>query len=68
MDFLSWYDWITPTNPFASIFFGIIFTIIGGITVWVNTKRLKTVLVTAITGIAVTGIGVAILNAIGFYA
>ncbi|TXC93050.1 hypothetical protein FS935_02320 [Metabacillus litoralis] len=68
MDFLSWYDWITPTNPFASIFFGIIFTIIGGITVWVNTKRLKTVLVTAITGIAVTGIGVAILNTIGFYA
>ncbi|WP_409294112.1 hypothetical protein V1498_12805 [Peribacillus sp. SCS-26] len=62
MDFLSWYDWITPTNPFASIFFGIIFTIIGGITVWVNTKRLRTVLLTAITGIAVTGIGVAILK------
>jgi hypothetical protein len=68
MDFLSWYDWITPTNPLASLFFGILFTIIVGITVWVDTKQLRTVLVTAITGITVTGIGVAILNAVGFYA
>lgn len=67
MDFLSWYDWITPTNPLASIFFGILFTIILGITVWVDTKQLRTVFVTSITGIAVTGIGVIILNAIGFY-
>jgi type IV secretory pathway VirB6-like protein len=67
VDFLSWYDWITPTNPLASIFFGILFTIILGITVWVDTKQLRTVIVTAITGIAVTGIGVVILNAIGFY-
>jgi hypothetical protein len=67
MDFLSWYDWITPTNPLASIFFGILFTIILGITVWVDTKQLRTVFVTAITGFAVTGIGVVILNAIGFY-
>ncbi len=67
MDFLSWYDWITPTNPLASLFFGILFTIILGITVWLDTKQLRTVFVTAITGIAVTGIGVVILNAIGFY-
>ncbi|WP_121614167.1 hypothetical protein [Mesobacillus foraminis] len=68
MDFLSWYDWITPTNPIASIFFGVLFTFIVGITVWVDTKQSRTVIVTAITGIAVTGIGVIILNAIGFYA
>lgn len=68
MDFLSWYDWITPTNPLASLFFGILFTIILGITVWVDTKQLRTVFVIAITGIAVTGIGVIILNAIGCYA
>lgn len=67
MDFLSWYDWITPTNPFASIFFGILFTIIVGITVWFETKQLRTVLVTAVTGVIVTGVGVAILNAIGYY-
>lgn len=67
MDFLSWYDWITPTNPFASIFFGILFTIIVGITVWFDTKQLRTVLVTAVTGVIVTGVGVAILNAIGYY-
>lgn len=68
MDFLSWYDWLTPTNPLASIFFGMLFTIIAGITVWVDTKKRRTVLVTAITGITVTGIGVALLNAFGFYA
>ncbi len=68
MDFLSWYDWITPTNPLASMFFGILFTIILGITVWVDTKQIRTVIVTAITGVVVTGIGVVILNAIGFYA
>jgi hypothetical protein len=67
MDFLAWYDWITPTNPFASIFFGILFTIITGITVWVNTKQLRTVLVTTIIGLAATGIGVAILHVTGFY-
>ncbi|MBW3111651.1 hypothetical protein KYJ26_07415 [Bacillus sp. MCCB 382] len=67
MDFLSWYDWITPTNPLASIVFGLLFTFIGGITVWLNTKRVRTVMVAAFTGIAVTGIGVTILNIIGFY-
>ncbi|NMH68371.1 hypothetical protein HF072_06215 [Bacillus sp. RO3] len=68
MDFLSWYDWITPSNPLASIFFGMVFTIICGITVWVTTKQVRTVLVTAIAGVAVTGIGVVLLHAIGFYA
>jgi type IV secretory pathway VirB6-like protein len=68
MDFLNWYNWITPTNPFASLFFGILFTIILGITVWVETRRLKTVLVTTVTGVIITCIGVAVLNAIGYYA
>ncbi len=67
MDFLSWYDWIIPTNPFASLIFGIIFTTILGITVWVETKQFRTVLVTTVTGVVITGIGVAILNAIGYY-
>ncbi|MFD1020878.1 hypothetical protein [Thalassobacillus hwangdonensis] len=67
MLFLSWFDWITPTNPGAALFFGILFTVILGITVWVETKRFRTVMVTTLAGFAVTGIGVAILNAIGFY-
>lgn len=68
MDFVNWYDWITPTNPFASLLFGVLFTIILGITVWVETRQLKTFLITTITGIIITGIGVAVLNAIGYYA
>jgi hypothetical protein len=67
MDFLSWYDWITVTNPWASVFFGILFTIILVITVWLDTKRLRTVILTAITGTVVTAIGVTILYLVGFY-
>ncbi|WP_423410298.1 hypothetical protein AABM38_10375 [Heyndrickxia sp. MSNUG] len=67
MDFLSWYDWITPTNPFASLFFGVIFTVIIGITVWIDTKKLKTTTLAMIVGVFVTIFGVTILNFIGFY-
>lgn len=67
MNFISWFDWITPTNPFASLFFGMIFTIILGITVWVETRNVKTVLITTITGIIITGIGVSLLSVIGYY-
>ncbi len=68
MDFLSWYDWLTPTNPMASIFFGLIFTIIVGVTVWWDTRKMRSAFVAALTGILVTVVGVAILDAIGFYA
>ncbi|WP_261134436.1 hypothetical protein [Bacillus sp. Marseille-Q3570] len=68
LKFISWFDWITPTNPFASLFFGILFTVIIGITVWVETKTAKTVLVTTVTGTVVSILGVMILNSIGFYA
>lgn len=67
MDFLNWYDWITPTNPYASIFFGVIFTIIIAFVVWFDTKVIKTTLITFLSGLAVTVIGVIILNLIGFY-
>ncbi|GEN52320.1 hypothetical protein HFA01_05820 [Halobacillus faecis] len=67
MNLISWFDWITPTNPFASFFFGILFTIILGFTVWVETRNFKTVLITTSTGIVVTAIGVSLLNLIGYY-
>lgn len=67
MDFLNWYDWITPTNPYASIFFGVIFTIIIAFVVWFDTKEIKTTLITFLSGLGVTVIGVIILNLIGFY-
>lgn len=68
MDFLNWYDWITPTNPYASIFFGVLFTIIIAIIVWFESKRVKTTFITFLAGISLSVIGVIILNLIGFYA
>jgi len=37
MDWLQFYDLLTPTNPYAALFFGIIFTIIVAIVVWFET-------------------------------
>lgn len=67
MDFLNWYDWITATNPYASIFFGIIFAIVSALAVWLDTKKIRTTIVTVATGLGVTFIGVLLLNAIGYY-
>lgn len=67
MDFLNWYDLILPTNPFASIFFGVIFTIVIACIVWFDSKEMKTTVVTCLTGFSVTIIGVIILNVIGYY-
>ncbi|MBA2175843.1 hypothetical protein H0266_13175 [Halobacillus locisalis] len=68
MNMIQWFDWITPTNPLASLFFGILFTIILVVMVWFETRSVRTTFVTAITGILTTGIGVAVLRIIGFYA
>jgi hypothetical protein len=67
MDFLNWYDWIQPTNPFASIFFGVIFSVIITIIVWFDTKEAKTTGIVFAAGIVVTIIGVFLLNIIGYY-
>lgn len=66
--FINWYDWITPTNPYAALFFGILFTIIMGVIIWLETKERKTVVVAITAGVLTTIIGVAILNWLGFYA
>ncbi|KHE67946.1 hypothetical protein [Halobacillus sp. BBL2006] len=65
--FLQWVDWITPTSPLASFFFGVLFTTILGITIWFETKQPKMVFIAALTGIAVTFIGVSILTFLGYY-
>ncbi|WP_047984368.1 hypothetical protein [Ornithinibacillus californiensis] len=67
MDFLNWYDWIQPTNPFASILFGVIFSVIITIIVWFDTKEAKTTGIVFAAGIIVTIIGVFLLNIIGYY-
>ncbi|WP_210366962.1 hypothetical protein [Bacillus sp. REN3] len=67
MNFLNWYDWITPTNPYAAIFFGVLFTMILAITVWFDTKKIRTAAIAMATGLSVTLVGVLILKIIGFY-
>lgn len=67
MTLIHWYDWITPTNPYAAIFFGIIFTMIAVNTVWLDTKKSRNTVIAGITGLGVTMAGVWILNLIGFY-
>lgn len=67
MDFLNWYDLLGPTTPAAAIFFGIIITIIVSLTVWLDSKKLRTAGIAALTGICVTLVGVFVLNAAGFY-
>lgn len=67
MGFLSRYDWIQPTNPYAAVFFGIIFTIIIACVVWLDAKEIKTTVITFLTGLGITIIGVLILRLIGFY-
>jgi len=67
MEFLSWFDWIQPTHPFSSIFFGLLFSIIITFVVWFDTKETKTSAIVFTTGIIVTLIGVLFLNTIDFY-
>ncbi|WP_163970430.1 hypothetical protein [Oceanobacillus halotolerans] len=67
MGFVNWYDWIQPTNPYASIFFGIIFTVIIAAVVWFDTKEFKTIGVVFIIGIVVTFVGVLLLYTAGYY-
>ncbi|WP_226577437.1 hypothetical protein [Halobacillus litoralis] len=67
MDFLNWFDWVTPTSAAASIFFGLVFTLILGIMVWAETKERKTVIIIGAAGAVVTFLGVTVLQFAGFY-
>ena len=67
MDFLSINDWITPTNPYASLVFGLLFTILVGGVVWIDTRKLRTLLIVLLTGSIVSIVGVLVLQVVGFY-
>ncbi|WP_042146383.1 hypothetical protein [Paucisalibacillus sp. EB02] len=67
MDFLSWHDFIQPTNPIASIFFGLIFAIIVTLAAWFETREKKTAVVFFAIGIIVVIVGVVVLNIFGYY-
>jgi len=67
MDFLSVNDWITPTNPYAALFFGLLFTILAGGIVWIDTRKLKTLPIVLLTGRIVSIVSVLVLQVVGFY-
>ncbi|CAH0343992.1 hypothetical protein [Bacillus sp. CECT 9360] len=67
MDWLHWYDWITPTNPFASIFFGILLSVIVAFSLWFETREKKTLLIALFSGTLASVIFVVILSSVGFY-
>jgi len=67
MFLINWFDWITPTTPFASLFFGIIFTLIIAFSIWYETREKRTFFIATITGLCVTFIGVELLYLAGYY-
>ncbi|WP_026690056.1 hypothetical protein [Alteribacter aurantiacus] len=67
MDFLNWYDFITPTNPMAALFFGFIGTFLATTCIWFSMKERKTSLMAFATGVCVTIAGVFVLYFAGFY-
>lgn len=67
MDGLQWYDWIQPTDPFASIFFGILFSIILSVIAWLDTREIKKSIVLFLLGIVVVIVLVLILYVFGYY-
>lgn len=67
MDFLSWNDFIQPTNPLAALFFGFIFTIIVTTAAWFESKEIKTASIVFGIGISVVVVGVILLHVFGYY-
>ncbi|SDY29268.1 hypothetical protein SAMN05421736_101880 [Evansella caseinilytica] len=64
---LHWYDWITPTTPYASVFFGFLFTSLIAAVIWLETKNIKQTAMAAATGLLVSLAGGMLLSAFGFY-
>lgn len=67
MDWLNWYDWVTPTNPFASIFFGILISVIVAFGLWFETREKKTVIFALCSGTIATVVFLVILSSVGYY-
>lgn len=67
MDFLHWYDFVTPTSSHASIFLGIVFSFLAAFGIGLQTKTVKWTAAALITGIIFTFISVGILYNVGYY-
>ncbi|WHX27931.1 hypothetical protein QNH47_08815 [Virgibacillus halodenitrificans] len=67
MKWLQLHDLITPTNPYAALFFGMFVILIGSIAVFTQTKNKKSSLLILLAGILTILAGVAVLYMLGFY-
>ncbi|MGM8364080.1 hypothetical protein ACLIBG_01240 [Virgibacillus sp. W0181] len=67
MNWLHWNDLITPSNPLAGLFFGIVISVVVSIGIWMETKDWKMIITVLTAGIIASAIVVLILNAAGFY-
>lgn len=67
MYFLNWYDWITPTNPYAALLLGFIFTSLLSLAIWFENRSWKIFFISLTAGLVITFIGVALLYSIGWY-
>jgi hypothetical protein len=67
LNFIHWYDWITPTTPVAAIFFGIILSLIVAFGVVWETRNWRFFYLAFVSGTTVTLFGVAALVFSGFY-
>ncbi|MGM8212171.1 hypothetical protein ACLIBH_05165 [Virgibacillus sp. W0430] len=67
MHWLNWNDFITPSNPYAALFFGVVITGLVSIGIWLETKEWKIVFTVLGVGAATSLIVVLLLNITGFY-
>lgn len=67
MAIIGWFDWMNPTNPLASLFFGVLFAIALGVTVWFESRQWKKTILTTVVGIIAACVVVAILNMTGYF-
>ncbi|MCD5323428.1 MULTISPECIES: hypothetical protein [Pontibacillus] len=67
MDFLSWYDWITPTTPKASFFICTILTFLIGVFVWFETKKKSKVAASMGGSLIASCIIIYLLLRLGYY-
>jgi type IV secretory pathway VirB3-like protein len=66
LDAVNWYDWISPSNPYAAIVLGLIIVLTVIVFVWIEERDLKTVLYVFLAGAAVVLAGVFLFSSLGF--
>lgn len=67
MSWLSIHDFITPTNPWAALFFGLMFAIIMATFIWFETKEKRAFFI-ALLVVSMTSIIIVLcLYMLGFY-